>query len=147
MKNQYRGRNCLKRGAWTVFRFKGWGMASKRGVVFLRECWYPNAHYGFLAVLNWRPLNPESSILTTRPLLLESITPLLQCSSSKHFLWSRVGFHYRADKKYQNYLGKVCFKGQIQADSFLVELIFILLSHISQGDSWITCELDYMLLF
>ena len=38
-------------------------------------------------------------------------------------------------------------KRQIQADSFLVELIFILLSHISQGDSLLTCELDYMLLF
>ena len=30
--------------------------------------------------------------------------------------------------------GKLCFKGQLHADSFLVELIFILLSHISQGD-------------
>ena len=38
-------------------------------------------------------------------------------------------------------------KREIQADSFLVELIFILLSHISQGDSLLTCELDYMLLF
>ena len=37
------------------------------------------------------------------------------------------------------------FQGQVQADSFLVELIFILLRHISQGGSSITCEPDYML--
>ena len=47
----------------------------------------------------------------------------------------------------QKCLGKLCFKGQLQADSFLVELIFILLSHISQGDSLVTFEMDYMLLF
>ena len=47
MKNQYRGRDCLKRGAWTVCRFKGGGgLGKKDGVVFLREGWYPNAHYG-----------------------------------------------------------------------------------------------------
>ena len=69
------------------------------------------------------------------------------CGQLKHFLGSRVGVHYWADKKYKKCLGKLCFKGQLQADSFLVELIFILLSHISQGDSLITCELDYMLLF
>ena len=66
----------------------------------------------------------------------------------KHFLWSRVGVHYRADKKYKKCLGKLCFKGQqVEADSFLVELVLILLSHIGQGDSLRTCELDYMLLF
>ena len=32
MKNQYREEDCLKRGAWTVFRFKG-VLARKRGVV------------------------------------------------------------------------------------------------------------------
>ena len=36
-------------------------------------------------------------------------------------------------------------KGQLQADSLLVELTFILLSLISQGDSLIACELDVML--
>ena len=37
MKNQNKGRNCLKRGAWAVFRFKGrGGLAKKKGVVFLR---------------------------------------------------------------------------------------------------------------
>ena len=41
----------------------------------------------------------------------------------------------------------LCFKGQLQADSFLVGLIFILLSHISQGDSLVTFEMDYILLF
>ena len=44
-------------------------------------------------------------------------------------------------------LGKLCFKEQFQADSFLVVLIFILFSHISQGDSLVTFEMDYMLLF
>ena len=52
-----------------------------------------------------------------------------------------------ADKKYKTCLGKLCFEGQLQTHSFLVELIFILLSLISPGDSLITCELDYMLLF
>ena len=50
-------------------------------------------------------------------------------------------------RKNKNCLGKLCFKGQIQADSFLLELIFNLLSHIIQGDSWINCEQDNMLLF
>ena len=44
-------------------------------------------------------------------------------------------------------LGKLCFEGQLQANSFLVGLIFVLLSHISQGDSLITYKLDYMILF
>ena len=30
-KEQYIGRNCLKRGAWTVCRFKGGGLAKKEG--------------------------------------------------------------------------------------------------------------------
>ena len=34
MKNQNIGGNCLKRGAWAVYRFKG-GLAKKKGVVFL----------------------------------------------------------------------------------------------------------------
>ena len=65
----------------------------------------------------------------------------------KHFFWSIVGIHYRADKKYKKCLGKSCFKEQLQADSFLIELIFILLSLKSQWDCLITCELGYMLLF
>ena len=65
----------------------------------------------------------------------------------KQFLWSKVGVHYRADKKYKKCLGKLCFKGHLQADSFLVELILILLSHIGQRDSLRTCELGYMLFF
>ena len=51
-----------------------------------------------------------------------------------------------ADKKYKKCLGKLCFEGKLQVHSFLVEFIFILLSHISLGDS-LTCELDYILLF
>ena len=42
--NQYIGENCLKRGAWSVCRFKG-GLAKKREVVFLRGSWYLNAQY------------------------------------------------------------------------------------------------------
>ena len=45
MKNQYKGRNCLEIGAWTVCQFKG-GFARKRGLVFLKGDWYQNAHYG-----------------------------------------------------------------------------------------------------
>ena len=36
----------------------------------------------------------------------------------KHFLWSRVGGHYGTEKKYENCLGKLCFKEQLKADSF-----------------------------
>ena len=50
-------------------------------------------------------------------------------------------------KKYKNCLGKLCFKGELQTGSFLVEFIFILLSHLSQGGSLVTFEMDYMLLF
>ena len=57
--------------------------------------------------------------------------------------WSRVVVHYRVNKKYKKCLGKLCFKRQLQDNCFLVELIFILVSHINQGDSLITCELDY----
>ena len=49
------------------------------------------------------------------------------CGQLKRLILSRVIVHYRAEKKTQ--------KGQLQADGFLVELIFILLSHLSQGDS------------
>ena len=62
----------------------------------------------------------------------------------KDFLWSRAGVHYSADKKYEKCKGKLWFKGQLQGDSFLVELIFML-SLISQGDSLITCEMDCIL--
>ena len=35
MKNQYIRGHCLKRGVWTVYRFKR-GLGKKEGVVFLR---------------------------------------------------------------------------------------------------------------
>ena len=38
MKNQYIGGNCLKRGTWTVCRFKGGGLGEEE------EGWYLNAH-------------------------------------------------------------------------------------------------------
>ena len=56
-----------------------------------------------------------------------------------------VEAHYRADKKYKKSLGKLCFKRKLQADNFLVELIFILLSLISQGDSAIILVLHLSL--
>ena len=31
MKNQYKGGDCLKKGAWTVYKFK-WGLGKKEGV-------------------------------------------------------------------------------------------------------------------
>ena len=38
--------DCLKKGAWTVWRFKG-GLVRKRGRgVFKKGSWCPNAHYG-----------------------------------------------------------------------------------------------------
>ena len=53
----------------------------------------------------------------------------------KHFLLPTVGVHYGFERKDKKCLGKLYFKGKLEADSFLQELIFILLSHISQGDS------------
>ena len=50
-------------------------------------------------------------------------------------------------RKNKKCVGKLCFKEQIQVDSFLFELIFILLCHIIQGDSWINYEQANMLLF
>ena len=35
-----------KGGAWTVCRFKR-GLARKRGLVFLKRDWYPDAHYDY----------------------------------------------------------------------------------------------------
>ena len=69
------------------------------------------------------------------------------CGKLKHFLWSSVGVHYSSERKDKKCLGKSCFKEQFQVDSFLFELIFILLGHVSQGDGWITCGLDYKLSF
>ena len=34
-KKQYIGRNCLKRGTWTVCRFKGGGLVEKRTMQFM----------------------------------------------------------------------------------------------------------------
>ena len=52
-KKQYRGGGIgLKRGAWTICRFKRGGLGKKEGVVFLREGgWYCNAHYIFISAL------------------------------------------------------------------------------------------------
>ena len=49
MKNQYVGGNCLKRGVWTVRKFKG-GLGEKEGVMFIFKGWgvNPNAHYASL---------------------------------------------------------------------------------------------------
>ena len=44
-KKIYVGRNCLKRGAWTVCRFKS-GIGKQEVVLFLTEDWYSNVHYG-----------------------------------------------------------------------------------------------------
>ena len=44
MKKQYIGGNCLKRGAWTVSRFKR-GAWQKREGVFWGVGLIPNAHY------------------------------------------------------------------------------------------------------
>ena len=46
--NQYTGGGCLKRGAWSVCRFKK-GLGKKRGdgVFEGGGDWYPNAHYGY----------------------------------------------------------------------------------------------------
>ena len=45
--------------------------------------------------------------------------------------WNISFDDYRADKKYKKCSGKLWFKGQLQVDSFLDELIFTLLSLIS----------------
>ena len=43
IKNQYRGGDCLKREAWTVYWFKGGWQESGDGVV--EGVWYLNAYY------------------------------------------------------------------------------------------------------
>ena len=45
-KNNIEGRlgDCLKRGAWTVCRFKG-GLGKKEGVGVFEGGWYPNVCY------------------------------------------------------------------------------------------------------
>ena len=49
MKNQYRGGSYLKRGAWTICRFKGaW---QEREVGVFDGGWYPNAHYGLYQIV------------------------------------------------------------------------------------------------
>ena len=57
------------------------------------------------------------------------------CGKLKHFRLSTVGVHYGFERKDKKCLGKLYFKGKLEADSFLVELIFTSLSDISQGDS------------
>ena len=37
-KKQYRGGDCLKRGAWTVFRFKEEGACQGRGGLMIPQC-------------------------------------------------------------------------------------------------------------
>ena len=50
-KKQYRGGDCLKRGAWTVWKFKEEGVWQEReGGVFEGGCWYPDAHYGLFVL-------------------------------------------------------------------------------------------------
>ena len=44
MKDRHRGGGLPKKGAWTIFQFKG-GLGKKEGVVFLSGGWYPDAHY------------------------------------------------------------------------------------------------------
>lgn len=56
--------------------------------------------------------------------------------NSKKYLSKLV---YRLKKK--KCLGKLCFKEQVQDDSYLDEFIITLLSHISQRDSLILVNL------
>ena len=66
MKNQYIGGNCLKRGAWTVGRFKG-GMARKRGCL-IPQCTlcYLSLGMNFEAILSnidkVLPINPSANV-------------------------------------------------------------------------------------
>ena len=43
----------VKTGAWTVCRVRGW-FGRKKGEVFLRGSWYPNAHYGKVLLFSMR---------------------------------------------------------------------------------------------
>ena len=77
-KKQYVEGNCLKKGYWTVCRFKGQGGLVKEGGVFVGGGgdWYPNAHYApdvkrpklIRAFTSWTPpglLNWPIAELTT----------------------------------------------------------------------------------
>ena len=97
-----------------------------------RLCW----SWSHLAVLNSGPLDLESSILTTSPSLLCSIAPLLHCSFAPIETFLLLGLKKNAQIVRLNYVLKDNFK-----------LIVSWLSHLGQGDSRITCELDFMVLF
>ena len=71
MKNQYIGGNCLKRGAWTVGRFKG-GHGKKEGL-FLRGGLIPQCTLCYLSLgMNFEailsnidkvlPINPSANV-------------------------------------------------------------------------------------
>ena len=59
----YRG-NSLKRGAWTVCRFKG-RLDNKRGVVFLRGGWCPNCTLWYGLQSSWFNSQLVLATLTT----------------------------------------------------------------------------------
>ena len=47
-KNQYIGRNCLKRGGLEQFKDLGGGLGKKKGDDVFEGGSYPNAHYVFI---------------------------------------------------------------------------------------------------
>ena len=61
MTNIWEG-GCLKRGTWTICRFRGWGLDRKKGLVFLMVGWCSKAHCIPLLLKNWPSPLP---ILTT----------------------------------------------------------------------------------
>ena len=61
MTNIWEG-GCLKRGTWTICRFRGWGLDRKKRLVFLMVGWCSKAHCIPLLLKNWPSPLP---ILTT----------------------------------------------------------------------------------
>ena len=75
------GGDCLKRGAWTVCRFKV-GVWQERGK---GECWYPNAHYGIKFQICARLLIPRWHVRYLNCIYLESVfLSILRHTSVKH---------------------------------------------------------------
>ena len=88
-KNQYRGGNCLRRGAWTVYRFKGGGgLARKKGMVFLRGVDNPNAHYGYYSKTYNSVITPTHN-LDNNKISNMSLVARVQCSESTE--WKLIG--------------------------------------------------------
>ena len=85
-KKKYRGEDCLKRGAWTVFWFKR-GLRKKEGVVFLRGALILKAHYEEpVRVRSWKSQSSCISLIPKNKAKMKKFREV-RVSSSKKIGW------------------------------------------------------------